>query len=167
MAALKKNPKFIIIASSILFFISLPIIAEKGYADGNTIANTGLTIPQKGTEAIVSIPPEVREKWKAIKISVMNKNDMVTKDYIIKLGDTIEIPDTKLSINALEFVPSFAMQGLVIISASNEPNNPAAKVMISEDGREMFRGWLFQKFPNTHAFSHPDYAITLSGGVEE
>ncbi len=124
---------------------------------------TKLALPQKGQQATVTIPPDVKGKWKAIKITVEDKKAKSKKDYTIKLGESMEIPGSKLNVKAVEFVPSFVMQGLNITSASNEPTNPAAKVVVTEGGKEVFSGWLFQKFPTTHAFTHPDYAITLNG----
>ena len=123
-------------------------------------------IPQKGEQATVSIPPEVKGKWKAIKLTVLDKAKKTSKDFEAKIGEETPIPGTKLSIKAEDFVPSFVMQGMNVTSASNEPTNPAAKVVITEDGKEIFKGWLFQRFPSTHAFNHPEYAITLTGGVK-
>ena len=127
---------------------------------------SNLALPQKGQEATVNVPAEVKSAWKAIKLSVEDKAKKSKKEIVCKIGEETPVPGTKLSIKPLEFVPSFVMQGLNITSASNEPNNPAAKVVITEDGKEVFKGWLFQKFPTTHAFSHPNYAITLVEGVK-
>ena len=135
----------------------------QGPAGGAKPGQEKLLLPQKGQEATVQLPAEVQGKWKAIKVTVEDKTKKSSKEYTVALGKTMDIPGTKLSIQAVQFVPSFVMQGLNITSASNEPNNPAAKVIISEGGKEVFKGWLFQKFPTTHAFSHPQYAITLTG----
>lgn len=125
-----------------------------------------VVLPQKGQQATVTIPPDVKGKWKAIKLTVLDKTKKTSKDFEAKIGKETPIPGTNLSIKAEDFVPSFVMQGMNVTSASNEPTNPAAKVIITEDGKEVFRGWLFQKFPSTHAFNHPEYAITLTGGVK-
>jgi len=122
-----------------------------------------LALPQKGQTATLSIPPDVKGKWKSIKITVEDKKTKSKKDYTVKLGEAMDIPGSKLNVKAVEFVPAFVMQGLNITSASNEPTNPAAKVVVTDGGKEVFNGWLFQKFPTTHAFTHPDYAITLNG----
>ncbi len=124
-----------------------------------------LALPQKGQEAVVTLPPDVKGKWKGIKVAVEDKKTKSKKELTINLGEEQKVAGTKLSIKAVEFVPSFVMQGLNITSASNDAANPAAKVVISEDGKEVFKGWLFQKFPTTHAFTHPDYSVTLTGGV--
>jgi len=124
-----------------------------------------LVLPQKGQEAVVNIPPEIKGKWKGIKIKVEDKKNKSTKEYTVKLGESLQVPGTKLTVQAVEFLPAFVMQGLNITTASNEANNPAAKVVVTEGGSEIFKGWLFQKFPTTHAFSHPDFSITLVEGV--
>jgi len=124
-----------------------------------------LALPQKGQEATVELPADVKGKWKAIKVEVEDKKTKSKKEVTIKLGEEMKIPGSSLSVKAVEFVPSFVMQGLNITSASNEAANPAAKVIITENGKEVFKGWLFQKFPTTHAFTHPDFGVVLTGGV--
>ena len=99
-------------------------------------------------------------------MTVMDKTKKTSKDFEAKIGVETPVPGTKLTIKAEDFVPSFVMQGMNVTSASNEPTNPAAKVIITEDGKEIFNSWLFQRFPSTHAFNHPEYAITLTGGVK-
>ena len=124
-----------------------------------------VSLPQKGQEAVVNVPADVKSKWKGIKIKVEDKKNKTAKEYTVKLGESMNIAGTKLSVKAVDYLPAFVMQGLNITSASNEQNNPAAKIVVTEGGAEIFKGWLFQKFPTTHAFSHPDFSITLLEGV--
>ena len=49
----------------------------------------------------------------------------------------------------------------VITSRSEKLNNPAAQVKITEGGKDVFKGWMFAKFPETHAFEHPKYGLKL------
>ena len=139
---------------------------DKGPAGQGAPGENKLALPQKGQEATVNIPADVKGKWKAIKITVEDKEKKGKKELTVNLGSEADLPGTDLKLKAVEFVPSFVMQGLNITSASNEANNPAAKVVITEGGKEVFKGWLFQKFPTTHAFSHPKYSVTLDGGVQ-
>jgi len=125
-----------------------------------------LMLPQKGQEPVVTVPADVKGKWKAVKLKVENKKSKDIKEITINLGESKDIPGTKLSVKAVEFLPSFNMQGLNITSASNEPSNPAARVVISEGGKEVWKGWLFQKYPTTHAFTHPDVSVTLAEGLK-
>ncbi len=127
---------------------------------------SNLALPQKGQEATVTVPPDVKGKWKAIKVTVEDKTANTKKDIELTIGTDTPIPGTSLSIKPIAFMPSFVMQGLNITSASNDTTNPAAQVIISEGGKQIFKGWLFQRFPTTHAFTHPKYAVTLSGWVQ-
>ncbi len=159
--------KLALLVMSAMFVVSITACGkqETGQPAGEAMPGGEVSMPQKGQEAVVDVPAEIKAAWKGIKVQVNNKTDNTSKEYTIDLGGETKIPGTDLSIKAVEFLPSFVMQGLNITSASNEPNNPAAKVIISEGGSEVFKGWLFQKFPETHAFSHPQYSITLLEGV--
>jgi len=59
------------------------------------------------------------------------------------------------------FLPAFIMEGSTMTSSTNELKNPGVNVLITENGAVIFKGWLFSKFPNTHAFMHPKYGFTL------
>jgi hypothetical protein len=121
------------------------------------------SLQAKKKSAPVSVPPDVQSKWKSVVIEVTNKQTNEQKDYVVDISQGIIIPDTKMRIDVLTFLPDFSMSSKGITSLSNEPKNPAAKVIISEDGNKIFEGWLFQKLPMVHAFEHDVYAIKLKG----
>ena len=121
-------------------------------------------IPKMG-KPVVEVPASVKGKWKAVVLVVEEKDKKAFKEHTVGIGEKYTMPGSDLSIEVKEFFPSFVMQGSSITSISNEPNNPAAQVVVSEGGSEVFNGWLFAKYPTTHAFSHPKYAITLKEGV--
>ena len=64
-----------------------------------------------------------------------------------------------------DFLPALQVSGNEVTSAGNDPTNPAALVAVSEGGKEIFKGWLFARFPDMQAFRHPVYRITLLEGV--
>jgi hypothetical protein len=53
------------------------------------------------------------------------------------------------------------MDGITMTSVSNEVKNPGAQIVISEEGKEAFNGWLFSLYPGIHAFQHSRYSFTL------
>jgi hypothetical protein len=112
-------------------------------------------------EAVVVVPPSVVGKWKSVSIAVIDKSNVTQKRYTIPIGGRLAIPSTTLVIEVESFLPAFIMEGTTMTSSSNELTNPGAKVKISENGTVIFKGWLFSKFPNTHAFMHPTYGFTL------
>ncbi|MBI5189082.1 MAG: DUF2155 domain-containing protein [Nitrospirae bacterium] len=162
-----KKIAYLLVAAA--FAVSLSACGKQKQEEPSTQApapEENLALPEKGQEATVELPPDVKGKWKAIKVVVEDKKAGKKSEMTINIGAEAAIPGSKLTIKAVDYVPSFVMQGLNITSASNEPNNPAAKVVILEGGQEVFKGWLFQKFPTTHAFTHPDFAVTLADGVK-
>jgi hypothetical protein len=66
-----------------------------------------------------------------------------------------------------EFLPDFIMDGLTITSKSEETNNPAVSVVVTEGGNEIFTGWLYSKFPAIHPFQHDQYGITLKEPIKK
>jgi len=123
----------------------------------------GIVVP-KGEGRIV-VPDSVKGKWKAVKIIVEDKTAKSIKEYTLKLGSEFQIPNSKLRIQVGDFLPDFRMQGDVKTSLSNQPNNPAVNIKVYEDGKEIWKGWLYSKFPAIHPFQHERYGLGLKEGV--
>lgn len=123
--------------------------------------NSHRTLPEK----TVVVPPEAARAWKAVKIAVIDKTRATENIYTVPVGGVTRIPSTKLTISAEAFLPSFVIEGTVMTSSSNKLNNPGVKVSISDNGAPVFNGWLFSRYPATHAVSHPKYGFTLVGVV--
>ena len=112
-------------------------------------------------ETTVVVPDAVRGKWSAVKIKVTDKAGGADKVYTASLGGDFSLPDSRLKVKVLNFLPDFIMSGATLTSQSNELKNPAAQIKIYDGDKEIFKGWLFAKFPTTHAFQHPRYGFTL------
>jgi hypothetical protein len=112
-------------------------------------------------EETIVIPPGVTDRWKAVKVAVIDKSNVSQKLYTIPIGGKLSIPSSTLVIEVETFLPSFTMEGSVMTSSSNELKNPGVKVRITDNGTVIFKGWLFSMFPKTHAFMHPKYGFTL------
>jgi len=116
-------------------------------------------------QTTVVVPDSVKGKWKAVKIAVTDKTTKKDKVYTIGIGSEVTLPDGSLTIKVDNFLPQFVMEGTNLTSQSNEPKNPAAQIRVMENGKEIFKGWLFTLYPTTHAFQHPRYGFTLQGFV--
>ncbi len=116
-------------------------------------------------EKKVVVPPDVSRRWAAVKLAVIDKTRGTENIYVIPIGSPITIPSSELTIFVEAFLPAFIMEGTTITSSSIELVNPGAKVRISENDTSIFQGWLFSKFPNTHAVTHPKYGFSLIGVV--
>jgi hypothetical protein len=118
-------------------------------------------------ESKVVVPDSVKGKWQAVKIAVLDKTSQKKSEYEIAIGSEQAIPGSDLVIKVLNFLPDFNMNIAehVITSSSNEPKKPAAQIMITEAGKEIFKGWIFSNLPSPHDFQHPKYAVSLAGFV--
>ena len=135
-----------------------------GHADQGA-GGQQVTMPKGQTT--VSLPDAVKGKWKAVVVIVEDKSSKKKTEYTINVNGDLKIPGSNLKLAVGEFIPDFRMDGLTITSSSNEPNNPAVGLKVSEDDKEIFKGWLYSKFPAIHPFEHPKYAVLLKSGVKK
>jgi hypothetical protein len=112
-------------------------------------------------QAEVAVPPSVKGKWKSVKLSIIDKETNKEGFVIIDIGKTMKINGTNLVITVENFLPHFIMDGTTLTSSSNSPKNPAVQVHITENGQDVFKGWLFTLYPNTHASQHSRYGFGL------
>ena len=115
----------------------------------------------------VVVPKEVAAKWKAVKLNIEDKTKKSAKEYTVAVGSELMVPNTKVKVKVLAFLPDFRMGDKDITSASDKPNNPAVQVAISEPGKEEWKGWLYSMHPGIHPFTHDKVAVTLVGGVNK
>ncbi len=116
-------------------------------------------------EATIVVPDNVKGKWKAVRIAVVDKSAAKESIFTVPIGGKITLPRSTMIIMVESFLPAFVMEGSTMTSSGNEPKNPGAKVLITENGAVVFNAWLFSRYPTTHAFMHPRYGFTLMDGV--
>ncbi len=123
--------------------------------------------PQVGSAARrVRIPDSVKGKWAAVKLRIEEKAGGQGPQVVTaKLGSDFPVKGSPLTVHVGEFLPALQVGGNEVTSASNDPTNPAVFVTILDGGKEIFRGWLFAKFPEMQPFEHPKYRITLIEGI--
>jgi hypothetical protein len=107
------------------------------------------------------LAPSVRSRWTGMKIGVIDLSQRQEATYLVSTGQDFTLPGGGLTFRILALVPDFTLDNGVITSRSDSPRNPAAQVLITENGRQLYRGWLFARFPDNQPFEHPRYAIRL------
>lgn len=120
-----------------------------------------------GAEKKVVVPAEVKSTWKSVKIEVEFKGKKTKKAFSIPLNSEYSVPDSDLTIKVGDFLPHFAMAADSITSNSNNLENPAVRVEVSEKGKTVFKGWLFSKFPDVHPFQHDQFGMKLVEGEKK
>jgi len=159
--------KCLVVIVSILISLSLVSCKKKEEQPVPQASGPGTGVMMPPGETKVVVPEAVKGKWDAVKLVIEDKLAKKTSEVTVKLDSEYTIPNSNLKIKVGEFLPDFKMDGLTITSSSNEPNNPAVRVAVYENGKEIFKGWLYSKFPTIHPFQHDKYGITLKEGVKK
>lgn len=113
----------------------------------------------------IVIPDEIKGKWKGVILTVMDKQTMNGRDYNIQMGDKFTISGSNIEVQTGAFLPDLKIEDNVYSTESADLLNPAIQIEVKEGGKEIFKGWLFQKFPSVHPFKHERYSITLKEPV--
>jgi hypothetical protein len=136
-----------------------------GSPPGSSMTTAPADIPKIEGGGVTVVPDAVKGKWKAVVLVVEDKTQKQNKEYTVELGKTLQIPNSNLVVEVLEFLPDMKIENSTFTSVSNEPSNPAAHVIVREGGKEIFKGWLFSLFPTIHPFQHAQIGVTLKEGV--
>jgi hypothetical protein len=115
----------------------------------------------------IVVPEPVKGMWSGVKVALENKTEGKSEDVVWALNTDVKISGSALTVKVGDFMPDFRMEGPTITSASTEPNNPAVQIIVMEGDEEIFKGWLYSKWPAIHPFQHDVYAFTLIDGVKK
>lgn len=125
----------------------------------------GISVPK--VEMKIVVPDSVKGKWSGVILIVEDKSAKKKQEIKVNLNSDMKIPNSNLKVAVGDFLPNFKMDGSTITSASNDPGNPAVRVKVYEGDKEIFKGWLYSKFPAIHPFEHPKYGINLKEGIKK
>jgi hypothetical protein len=155
--------KWLLLVAAVALMISLGACKKKEEAPiSQQGAGGGVQdIPAVAPEIQVVVPENVKGTWKAVKLTIEDKVKNTTDDVVVNLGSEYAIPGSKIRIKVGDFLPDFRMQGSVITTASEEPNNPAVHVDVYDGEEQVFKGWLYSRFPGIHPFDQEKYGIKL------
>jgi len=143
------------------------VATPDGMPDDNALAGAmdGATHQGVGINAEITLDPAIADDWQAIRVRVVELSSMEESFYDIVIGEEAPLGDTGLTLRAVAFIPDFVMSLGGITSRSAEHQNPAARVVIIEEGKGDYEGWLFGAMPEIHAYPHELYGVMLSEGV--
>jgi hypothetical protein len=115
----------------------------------------------------LEVPDAVKQAYSGVSLAWRDATTGKTGALEVPLGGSAELPGSGLTVSADVFLPAFTMSSEVITSSGIEPENPAARIRVTEGGKEIFSGWIFKRFPDVHPFTHPRYSLRLDGGVRK
>jgi len=134
-------------------------------AQSGPMSTAPADIPKIEGGGVTIVPDAVKGKWKAVVLVVEDKTQKKNTEYTVQIGKALEIPNSKLTMEVLDFLPDLKIENSTFTSVTNDPNNPAVHVVVKEEGKEIFKGWLFSLFPTIHPFQHAQFGVTLKEGV--
>jgi len=120
-----------------------------------------------GVNTQVRLPAHIAEAWGGVRIRVVDSSTGVSERYDVPLDEATVLGDTGLTIVADTFIPDFVMDEAGITSRSADAANPAAHVVVSEQGAEPYEGWLFAAMSDIHPYPHDRYRVLLEEGIPE
>ena len=113
------------------------------------------------------VPPEVEKTYSAIRLTWKNSQTGKEGQLDVPLGGTARVPESEMDVRADVFLPAFTMAGDAITTQGLEATNPATRITVTDQGKEIFSGWIFANYPDVHPFQHPRYSLRLAGGVKK
>lgn len=118
-----------------------------------------------GLNTEIDLDPEIAAAWSGVRVHVVALDSQEGQIFEVALGETTVLGDSGLSLTAHAFIPDFVMDERGITSRSAETHNPAVRVVIGEEGRADYEGWLFAAMPEIHPFPHDRYQVLLIEGI--
>ena len=124
----------------------------------------GLRLSDLGARVIkiekpVKVPKEVEKTWKTAIIDIVDRSSKkVLKEFTVHKGSKVKFKNYEISV--LYIVPHLVIdQGFT--SASNEPLNPGILVEVRKEGKLIYKGPIYQKFPEMYNLAVKDIMIIL------
>ncbi|MCW8984191.1 MAG: DUF2155 domain-containing protein [Thermoanaerobaculales bacterium] len=118
-----------------------------------------------GLNTDISLDPEIANAWSGIRVHVVDSETGDGQLIDVSLSETVVLGESGLTLSATAFVPDFVMDERGITSRSAETHNPAARVVITEEGMADYEGWLFAAMPEIHPYPHERYQVLLVEGI--
>ncbi len=141
----------------------------------NTLPRQDFAVPEHATpfaqnnrgkqDVAVNIPAKIKGKWQRVVVTLTDKESKSETDYTVAVGGRAALTGTNRVIEIKAFVPHFVMDAKGITSESIELKNPAAKAVITENGKVIYTGWLFKKHPSVPLFMHKEIDVQLKDAV--
>ncbi|MCF8719143.1 DUF2155 domain-containing protein [Nitrospina gracilis] len=166
VAALKEKPQDV----EGSFSREAPPLTDQQLVEGSATEVEGhpdLQQAEKVNRKLV-VPKTVEGKWKAVKILVRDKTDEEKNEMkTVTLGDSFPLGTSGITVTTGAFLPNFVLTGDEVTSKGNELQNPAVRLVITENGNLIFDGWAFAMYPAMYAFEHPRYSLQLMDFIPE
>jgi hypothetical protein len=115
----------------------------------------------------LEVPDAVKQAYSGVILLWKDSSNGKDGKLEVPFGSSVEIPGSGLTVSADAFLPAFTMTADTITSSGVAEENPAARIRVSEKGKDLFGGWIFKRFPDVHPFTHSRFTLRLDGGIHK
>jgi len=115
---------------------------------------------------VINVPQSVKDRYTGVVMAVGNRKTREIKKFTMQLGESTKVPGTDYTIKVGEYLPTWSINGNIVTSRKDEPDDPAVRATIYESGNMVFDGFIFQRH-RTPSFITDNYVIGLVGVVEK
>jgi hypothetical protein len=142
--------------------------ARQAEGSGGEVKDHPTVQPSEKLQREVRVPQNVEGKWKAVQILIRNKADDGKNELkTVPIGSSFQIADSGITVTAGPFLPNFVMDQGTYTSMNNQAINPAVQLVVEENGKVLYKGWTFAKYPDMYAFEHELFALELKDFIPE
>ena len=116
--------------------------------------------PHGGQQSFASVPEWAAARFGEAEVIWQNKSTTRIQPIKMALGGIGKVDGW--SIHLLGLASGLRIKNGAFLDDENV-DNPAAFVEISHQGRVIYRGWLYEKFPELFGMDDPDWKVWLKG----
>ena len=116
--------------------------------------------PHGSQQAFAEVPEWATARLGEAEVAWLNKRTTHVQTTKMALGGISKVEE--LDIRLLGLASGLRIKNKAFLDDENV-DNPAAFVEISHRGKIIYRGWLYEKFPEMFGMDDPDWKVWLKG----
>ena len=116
--------------------------------------------PTMASDKEVKVSDQTKKTWPEVKVEITDAKTSKTTSHTIKIGSTLKLGDGFV-LEVKTFLPDYSIFEEYIGSRSEEPNNPALLMKLTEGSEVKTSGWIFKKFTDFDSFKSDRFHVVL------
>jgi hypothetical protein len=131
----------------------------QNFSEGQTPKPKPKALPK---DLAIVVPDSVKAKYKTVIMGVADLKTKEIRKFPVKIGGTAKAPGTDYTVKVEAYLPNWKIKGNTVISEGDKPVDAAVRATITENGKQVFDGFIFQR-AKTPSFMTEKYVIGLMG----
>jgi len=127
------------------------------FTEGKTPPPRPAPIPQN---IVIYVPDSVKAKFSTVTMAVGDRQTKEIRRFTVKIGGSAAVPGTAYTVKVYSYLPHWVLRNNTTTTKSDRPDDPAVRAEITEGGRKVFDGFIFQRH-KTPSFMTEKHVIGL------